>query len=712
MGNIYNSDKPITVKEDDKFNRFNFSKRIAETIINRNSSEGLVLGIYGAWGEGKTSVLNILETELNQDQNIVIVKFNPWRFTTEDALIFNFFKNISEVLNKELISKIERVGNFIKKFGGLGGVIGLDFEKIGGVLSDTQLEDLKNRVNNFLIEKKKKVVIIIDDIDRLDKQELFSIFKLVKLTGDFYNSYYVLSFDDEMVASAIGGRYANGDKTSGHNFLEKIIQVPIRIPKALSSTLLTYTFQKIDKVLEENKIILSEKETKYLGNLIFQYVLPRITTPRLSVRFSNSLSFLLPLLKGEVNYSDLILLEAIKIFYPEHYDFIKNNPHFFITSYNNLLGNKDEEKVEELKGHLNRLSLNLFKSEKENITKLLQELFPRLNEALHNSYVQDAEKVWSKDKKIGAAKYFNRYFLYSVPDNEISDVYFDNFINSISSSSLKELALEFEEILKQTDSIEFLNKLSFYEDKVDWISKHKLIELLAQNQEKFEDVVAFSFGMTSPKSAAAITICRLLKSNSDQKEQLNIVKELLSPKVSFNFSTEILRWLKVGKTEEEKMFTSEIFKELNESLLERALKDSEKQKSNIFKSYDFYIFRLLEYWFEKDSTELKEYARRILEENPTDVETIIYSMTPSIHSSDSATPYKNDFQSFSYKLIEKYFDIELVNTKLTECFDKEIKKEEVIFYDNDQGQTKINALRQFRYWYEQSKTIDDLLSDS
>ena len=185
MEQIYNSDKPITLKEHDKFNRFKFSNRIAETVIRREDKEGLVIGLYGIWGEGKTSVLNMIQEKLNDNENILIVNFNPWRFKDEDTLILNFFKNISEVLEEELNTKIEKFGDFLKKYGTITSIFNIDLSKIGETFSDTQLEILKDRISEFLEESKNKIVIIIDDIDRLDKQELFALFKLVKLTGDF-----------------------------------------------------------------------------------------------------------------------------------------------------------------------------------------------------------------------------------------------------------------------------------------------------------------------------------------------------------------------------------------------------------------------------------------------------------------------------------------------------------------------------------------------
>ena len=461
MSQIYNSDKPILKKEDDRFNRYKFAKRIAETISNRENENGLVLGLYGVWGEGKSSVLNMIEGVLEKDKDIIIIKFNPWRFKNEDILILNFLKNLSETLDYQLNNLKEKIGEFIKKYGSVGSVINLDLSKIGESLSDIQLEELKNRVNDFLKQSNKKIIVIIDDIDRLDKNELFAIFKLIKLTGDFSNTYYVLSFDDEMVASALSERYGGSNDESGFNFPEKIVQVPLRIPKALSNDLLDYTFELLDIVIKESKVDLSKEESEIIGNLIARYVLPKISTPRLAVRYSNSLSFLIPLLIGEVNNSDLILFDAIKIFYPNHYKFIKHNPEYFIESYYYYSREKNNYKAEEIKVKLEELNSKLSNKDSKSINTLLKQLFPYLKEGLGNINVGKLENSWTQEKKIASPKYFNRYFLYSVPSDQLSDVYFDSYIKSLSTESLENLITETNEILTQIEPLDYLSKLDY-----------------------------------------------------------------------------------------------------------------------------------------------------------------------------------------------------------------------------------------------------------
>jgi predicted KAP-like P-loop ATPase len=86
----YHSDQPVSNSLEDRFQRYNFARRIAQTIQSNSSSDALVIGIYGSWGEGKTSVLNFIEKELEGDRDQIIVKFNPWRFSEEQTLMLQF----------------------------------------------------------------------------------------------------------------------------------------------------------------------------------------------------------------------------------------------------------------------------------------------------------------------------------------------------------------------------------------------------------------------------------------------------------------------------------------------------------------------------------------------------------------------------------------------------------------------------------------------
>src|SRR5579863_1218473 len=237
----YASDQPIRSKANDQFNRLPFAQRIAEILSRRADPSSLVVGIYGPWGDGKTSTLNLLEEALSEHKNSIPFTFNPWYFTTEESLLRGFFTSLGEKLGTSLKTKSEQIAPALKKYGTLlgaasVGVMGFQvspgraLKELGDQLSVIELDELRTRVERALREAGKRIVVLIDDIDRLDRNEIHAIFKLVKLSAGFEFTSYVLAFDDEIVSAALGERYGEGGAEAGRKFVEKIIQVPLHLP--------------------------------------------------------------------------------------------------------------------------------------------------------------------------------------------------------------------------------------------------------------------------------------------------------------------------------------------------------------------------------------------------------------------------------------------------------------------------------------------------
>ena len=496
MDKNFSSDRPISSQQEDKFQRYEFAKRIANTIVERESEDCIVIGIYGAWGEGKTSVINFIETELKDRESIVPIKFNPWRYNDENSLLIQFFQKLAVALDTNIRTKGEKIGSLFKKYGKLlkidipliGVNIGDAVEGAGDIFGDVDIETLKERIGKILKENKSKVVIFIDDIDRLDKIEIHSIFRLVKLTADFLNTTYILSFDEEMVSAAIGERFGSGNQKSGQNFLEKIIQVPLKIPVAQPEALKQFCFQLVDKAISSNNISLTEEEVRRFVSEFTSNILIKLDTPRLAIRYGNALSFSLPLLSGEVNLVDLMLIEAIKIFYSNHYEFIKLNPEYFIGSYSERFSyGEDIDKVSSIKEKLEVLAKDLTKKQRSCIQRLLEELFPRLNEAFHNYSSYDGRLIneWFKQKRIVSPKYFNKYFSYAVIKGEISDIAFENFLSDVSAQSIDEVVNAINKLVEQSSPDNFLQKIRSIEDEFKWEEAVKIAKAISATSEIF-----------------------------------------------------------------------------------------------------------------------------------------------------------------------------------------------------------------------------------
>jgi len=327
------NDKPISLFSEDRLHRKTFVQALASEISNIKDKDCSVVGLYGKWGAGKTSIIKLLDEEL-KNKYFFTAYFNPWRYKSEDILLKELFIKILEGVksDKKLESNIEELGKLLEDYSQYLSLpkvsfMGLEVDisnplkgaskTIGTLLKGNDSFDTKkDKINNVLKNVALPLVIFIDDVDRLDTFEIQSLFKIIKLTADFNKLIYVIAFDDEIVSKALAKNYGTGDVTDGKNFLEKIVQLPLRIPFINNQERFDYTINLLNVWLDENKIQLPDK---YQNDFVRHFKSLHdsfIRTPRDSKRLMNSVSFSHQCLKNEVCLFDIILIETIRIFLP------------------------------------------------------------------------------------------------------------------------------------------------------------------------------------------------------------------------------------------------------------------------------------------------------------------------------------------------------------------------------------------------------------
>ncbi len=695
MKDIYSSDKPVTAQESDLFQRYFFSKRIAETIIKRESSDGLVIGLYGAWGEGKSTVLNFLEKELKIDDDLILVRFNPWSFSYEENILTNFYHTLATALEQKLSKNIEKIGKLFGDFGSLASVAGIDLTKFGETISKVEPGELKDRINKFIAGSKKKLVIIIDDIDRLDKSEIFSLIKLVKVNADFINTYYVLSFDNNMVASAISDRFGDGTKESGEHFLEKIVQVPLSLPKAQQSDLRSFTLTQVEEVLNTNNVALSQEEVENLVYFFDSAIVNKIDTPRAAIRYANSISFSLPLLLNEVNYVDLLLIEAVKIFYPELYVFIREQSKFFFESYDTTYSREiDREEIR--KKFLGQIAdaAKIKPEEQSNVLNLLIFLFPRLDELLNNSFnMQFAEQV-TREKKIGSFQYFKRYFAYTVLRDEIPDVAFDEFSENLRTIDENEVLTQLLQFKNSASTDVLLSKLRVAESKLDEAQTIKLVNALSFFAASLpSEKTDFITRLVNSKVQIAYMIKRML-GNFKKEDVIAIYRNLISDLSDYDFSFELFRVLH-SKDPDKALVDEEDRMGLLTIIRKKMLVEAGSEA--IFVKFHNFMGNILQQWCDENKGEFTAYIKRTV----IDLESLklfVKSLAPTISSSSTPEPFKGAINKRTYEWLNAFVDMDYVYG-LIKNYNSEIEEFENAFTDDYDIPTDDRRLRQCEYWY-------------
>jgi predicted KAP-like P-loop ATPase len=569
----FSNDRPLSSKSDDKLNRAPFAERVAAVLRALPKGAGVVVSIHGPWGDGKTTVLNMLHADLDADGATATVEFNPWRFTDEPAMLAGFFRVLAGVIRAKLTTKGEDIAGWVEKIGRLASVVDDRFGKAGKLARDSaeaSLEDLRSRLSEALAKADKRIVVLVDDIDRLDKHETHTLFRLIKACADFPNVCYVLAFDDVAVAKSLGERYGAGDEASGRAFLEKIIQVPLKLPVAMKEDLRSLCFQQVDQAIGAAGIELTKEDVGGFVSGFDRGISIRLDTPRAAKRYGNGLMFALPMLKGEVNIVDLLLIEAVRAFYPAIYDVIRANHAECsgVESGHRRRGHDDTRAVALLKPVVEALPAE----EQEAIKSLLKDLFPRLGSAYGGGgYGSEWLSPWVKAKRICSPDYCPRYFSYSVPKSDVRDSEMD----ALYAKAAKEPAAEFRKdvvaYFTGGKAKRVIERMRQQEESTPPEAVASLCAAIAANAKHIPNPPSL-FRFAEPVSQAGILISHLIGRLPAGEPRVTLAKQVIEAADPLWFGDEVLRWLHVTDDADKahsNTLTKDEVKEVGKALVER-----------------------------------------------------------------------------------------------------------------------------------------------
>ncbi|MGD6888538.1 KAP family P-loop NTPase fold protein [Bacillus mobilis] len=425
------NDDPLQMSEQDELSRKEFAEQLIDPIIKSNGK--LTIGIYGPWGSGKSSFFTMMNDYIPKEH--LKMNFTPWYFgENTDGIILEFLEHFAEQINKSnyydtgLEKELAAYANFFKsiQLRPTGATIALGDLFKGFLPEESDIKALKKVIDNMLIKSDRKIVVFIDDLDRLDREEIITVFKLIRLVCDFPNVVYVLALDEEIVSLALGQVYSKQvteeqAMLKGRQYLEKFIQIPIYLPKVDEVKFKQFFIDGLKEILQKHNI-----KTGFFENIDSIYPVIDITTFRTIrniKRYLNLVQIFVPILKKEVFVDDLLYLLAIKVTEPSLYNWIRMHPHILYQEDQKYF--KDNEKINE------------FKKKYSNYRLVIEELFPSMGNAFGNSYIRKRTKADLPNRQLSISNkmYFSKYFMYSTPANQISQVELQAFYSLLSKNN-------------------------------------------------------------------------------------------------------------------------------------------------------------------------------------------------------------------------------------------------------------------------------------
>lgn len=487
---MFSTDKPITNASEDKLGRSGFAERLAKAIINFDTADSYAIALQGSWGCGKTSVLNmaIQKIEETTDKKTVIIRFNPWNFTTTGQLIDHFFATMSSKLKlSKSNERLQKVGELVEKYSsileytqyipGVGSYMNAlpkVAKAFGGRMRKNAGEKLKDAVyQKKEIEKElllidSRILVVIDDIDRLPNDQIRLIFQLVNSVAGFPHMVYLLSYDKDIVARAL-------DDVQGYRgaeYLEKIIQVPFDLPPIDKYRVRSILKDELEKIRNIPNSV--EVDSAHWEQIFGYCIAPIVTSLRDVKRFCNVLSFSYAAVKPEVDFSDMAGITAIKVFAPTIYEWIYANRMSLAGGYRG--GAIALSGVKDYRAEMKRIAERIYPDDPEYMLDALACLFPSFgNRITYESDFQTPAEL-HQALRIASESKFDLYFSLSLENVKIPKIELDNSLFEMDTDTLRQYVAKLE---KQENFHAYLIEVEQHLSKIPLDRVPVLIEGLA-----------------------------------------------------------------------------------------------------------------------------------------------------------------------------------------------------------------------------------------
>lgn len=580
--NFYLSDKPL---EKDLFGQDHVILQILNFTKTLIMKEPYTIALRGKWGTGKSSILNVVKEKLKDDKDIIVIdQFDPWQYNDEISMFKGLLKAITKKLGITSYFNLTKIDTFISNYYSLPKV-GPFLRLLKCDFSDDSIIDI---INDKLEKENKKLIIIMDNIDRATDDNILLIYKLISSIIKLNKTLYILAYDQKIIEQKL--LHNNIDPS----FIDKIVQTSIDIP-IVSSYIMNQNFLvalseigKIYGIDELNKENSEFRLSKLNG----------FSTYRDIVIFLNDILFVLSK-ERNLNYIDYVILQYIKCKDFELYEFIRENPKLFVSCHDNeLVCNHDRNDAQ--------LLVDIFNVEKrKNLLDIVKEIFPDIEDRLKNKkIVYYKNKPYDLEYRIASGRYFDSYF-----SNDFSKI--------IDLEKDKKLRYVLENIKRGKDvSIDLPIIITNYRHEEQNVVFALLTNELRKNKnEHWTNVIKclidnsnFFERNTENRSTYFLNVDFVYKALCEIS-----IKDFEQVKIHFNRINKInfiqnLLWKHTGTEEKRNEFVFEELKKIKEELVTKVIDEN----INIYASENYCPGNVKSF---KNSLNVKEYLKNVLDPN-------------------------------------------------------------------------------------------------
>ena len=411
------ADAPLKNPKDDKLDRGPFVRMVTNLIEGlANSNDSTVLGLVGPWGSGKTTVLHYIAGNL--DKAIKVVRFNPWSFDDDAGLQSELYAAILEAFPKGSHKSIHRKATGLIRRGApalkaVPAVGDAASETLTAFLPSKSWDSEFKSLAKAIRQASVQVLVLVDDVDRLQPKELLLLMKTVRLLGRFPRVNYLLAFDRNSTINTL--RIALGtERAPAEDYLEKIVQYPLDLPAPQQRFLQDVVFRELRPILGETAPHTSGPAARDRFESFYRdHMWTTLTTPRACRRYALQAKTFLPLADGNVDPADFFALTFLRLFFPNLYNKLPLwKEELTVTQHSR--GHEDQPPRNEW---LKRVTACGYSGETaDELTEMISDIFPYSVPSKFTS-TSSGGTYRAYDRE-----YFDRYFNFSLPVGDVSDV--------------------------------------------------------------------------------------------------------------------------------------------------------------------------------------------------------------------------------------------------------------------------------------------------
>lgn len=464
-------DRPIESIEADRLGFADIAENLAKAVASNSAQRGFVIGIEGAWGSGKSSILNLLGIHLQKVDDITVLRFDPWIVGDRDSLVSSLIGDLATAIEetrnkkdgvvgkakagaKDLASQLRSYGattsrglSRLAQLGAFAGVPGSDAvakvltttgEILDGKTLAIPLPKQRAAIFRKLVKFNHRFVVMVDDLDRLEPAEAAEIMRLIRAVGDFPNVVYLLCYDHSVLSKSLQVALGVED---GSAFLRKVVQASFRIPKPeefdLRRLLLAECHALFEAIRGEK---LEDEEMRQRLAEVCDKEGSLVQTPRDIALVLNALRLVYPAVADKVDFADMCWLQVVRTLDDGLYRWAERYLAVFAAVAGGF-GMVSQREREELANDLLKL-LKDPKGHSIGSTWRVSDIIPgvgrmfdandkeRQNQVLKNVGAPTLGLLEQR-RRLGSPQHYRYYFSFSRPAGALDDAVFAGVISDV-----------------------------------------------------------------------------------------------------------------------------------------------------------------------------------------------------------------------------------------------------------------------------------------